>query len=909
MTRDNRGRKPKAEEQSDSRFGSLVRQHFRRKNISNQLLANETLLDPTLISKMLKGQRTNRANVLAVIAGLIKLGVLDSLAEANALLAAVPGLAALDARLPEEANLIKLLSQSPTPHVQVSPYFAPTRTNLPQPPNRLIGREQQIKEVKALLTQEPNRLVTISGIGGVGKTRLALEVATALVPNFEAGVYLIALENVTESLSLIAKINATLRVSEIPGKTPLAGLINFLQTKDLLLVLDNFEQLVDHAVILADLLRATAKLKILVTSRESLRLSFEWQYPLMPLDLPEEKDLDYQNLLNYAVVNLFAERAKAVKPDFNLSIHNIAGVVEICQRLDGLPLAIELAAARIKVFEVESLYNRLNLKFLSSGFRDLPQRHQNLIATIAWSYELLGADEKTVYRCLGMFDNANLEALEAVCGGQVEDLEQICQALVDKSLIKVAAGRYFMLHTIREYALEQLQNRVEQVEWYKRFEVYFEDLAKDYNKRLEKDNSTTVLELIELDYNNLETVLHRHLQLGEVQRFFQLCITLNEYWHLKGYWSEGRAYMEQALALVTDKAPKAELLLLIADFALMQGDYNLAEEQAKNSFALWSELGDWQGLKLILITLGNVTCAKGNFDLAKNHLHESLKLCRETDDRVHTAKNLNTLGLIALQQGDYQLAKTYLEEGLSLARAGNRKSTISVSLSYLGMLAQFQGQNHLAQMYYEEKFAIEQEFANRRGIGSVLASLGRVAYEQADYELAQKYFKESLVIRREIGNNGEIANCLNGLGNVAHSQKEYYLAQFYYEEALKLYQENGLNRGVLNSLLGLANTTLSQQNGSQTASLCGTIANLVREMNIVLSPAETKNFNELIEGTRQLLGEARYKEFFEQGEQIDLQLYVKEIFQNPARQAYSPISGSPLFSEVNPKSEKRIKLI
>jgi predicted ATPase/Tfp pilus assembly protein PilF len=906
MTNYNRGRKPKAEEQSDSKFGSLVRQHMRRKNISNQILANETLLDPSLISRMLKGQRTNRANILTIITGLAKLGVLDNIDEANALLTAVPGQGKLDQRLPEEANLINALTQPVAP-VTHSNYVALNRSSLPQSPNRIIGREREVKEIKALLNDEQNRLVTICGVGGVGKTRLALEVAHALASNFSDGVYFLALENVTESSCLILTINSTLRVTEAPDQTPLASLIKFLQTKNVLLILDNFEQLAQYASMLAELLRATAKLKLLVTSRESLRLSFEWQYPLNPLDLPENNNLAYQNLVNFPVVNLFAERARAVKPDFNLNINNVAGVVEICRRLDGLPLAIELAAARIKLFDINTLSNRLNLKFLSSGVRDLPQRHQNLLATIAWSYELLSPAEKTVFRCLGIFAGASLEALEAVCGDVVADLEQVCESLLDKSLVKVVNGHYVMLQTIHEFALEQLQNSGKPTEWYERFAVYFENLAKSYNEKLKKENSLAVLGLFDLEYNNFKSVLNRSIQFGVVDRAYHLCDTLNEYWYIKVYTTEGRAYCEQVLTLVNAPAHIADLRLILADLALLQGDYNLAEAQAKASFTIWSELGDFQKLKFILITLGNVTCAKGNFDLAKGYHLQSLQMCRETDDQIHISKNLNTLGLIALQQGDYLLAKQYLEESLNIAKLFNRKRTISVCLSYLGMLAKQQGQYNLAEAYYKEKLIIEQEFGNSRGIGAVLGDLGSIAYEQGNYELAQEYYTESLVIRRELGNNGEIANCLNGLGYVAYSQNEFQLAQFYFEEGLRLFQENELKRGMLNSLLGLASTKLRQQNGLQTARLYGAISNLVKGMKIVLSPPNAKTYNELQEGARHYLSAEEYSESFKQGEQMDLQLYVKEIFQNPARQVYSPITGSPVVAEITPKSAKKTK--
>jgi predicted ATPase/Tfp pilus assembly protein PilF len=889
MTKQTGGRKPKAEEQLDSKFGSLVRQHYKRKNISNQLLAEATLLDPTLISKMLKGQRTNRANVLAVIGGLAKLGVLDSLAEANALLTAVPGQANLDERLPQEADLIKTFSQQPSfakPQI-TSPS---TPSTLPHPPHRLLGREREVKEIKTLLSQTHTRLVTLCGVGGVGKTRLALEIAKSLTPNFGAGVYFLALENVNESLGLLTTINATLGVSDVPGQTPLANLINFLQAKEVLLILDNFEQLVDHSLIIAELLQATTKLKILVTSRESLRISFEWQYPLTPFDLPEPKTQNFQDLLNYPVVNLFAERAKAVKPDFSLSLGNIENVVEICRQLDGVPLAIELAAARIKSFEVDTLFSRLNLKFVRGGVRDKPQRHQSLEATIAWSYELLSPDEKLVFISLGMFAGTNLAAVEAVCSDQIIDLEQTCLALVDKSLVKLEADRYVMLQTIHEYAQKQLQESGNQAEWDARFNLYFENLAKTFKKQLEQDNSVAVLELIDLEYNNLKTVLNRSLQAGEINRVFQLCLALDEYWYLKGYSTEGRVYCEQALALVTDKAQKAKLLLIIADLALLQGDYLIGEEQAKISFAIWSELGDLQGLKLSLITLGHVTCATGKFDLAKNYHQQSLQICRETGDRLHIAKNLNTLGLIALQQGDYQLAQQHLEEGLTLARAIRRKSTLSVSLSYLGLLVHIQGQYDLARRYYQEKLTIEKEFGNKRGIAIVLGDLGTIAYEQSDYELAQDYFKESLIIRRELRNNGEIAFCLNGLGNVAYSQKKYQLAQFYYEEALKLYQENNLRRGSLKCLLGLAKTRLIQQDARQAACLCGAITKLVDDMGIKLNPLETKMYGELEAGLRRQLSEAEFNESFSQGEQMDLNVYVKEIFQNPTRPALSEIN-------------------
>ena len=812
--------------------------------------------------------------------------------------------------------------------------FPPLKTldvisnNLPVQLTTFIGREREIEDIKHLLTS--TRLLTLMGAGGAGKTRLAIQVAADLIEQFQKGVWLIELAPLADAGLVVQTVASTFEVREVAGRSLLDVLVDYLQSKPLLLVLDNCEHLVEACAHLASaLLRACPNLKILATSREALGIAGEVTYRVPPLSRPDPRRVQsLEQLTQFESVRLFVERGVYSQPRFALTDVNARAVAHICHQLDGIPLAIELAAARVKVLTVDQIAVRLDDRFrlLIGGSRTGLPHHQTLRAAMDWSYDLLSEQERTLLRRLSVFAGGfHLEAVEAVCAGDgvhADGVLDLLANLVDKSLV-TAEGldgeiRYRLLETIRQYSLEKLEESGEVAGMRGRHLDWYLGLAERAEPQLQGLDQVGWLERLEMEHDNLRAALEwTKVEASGTEVGLRLTGALHRFWAMRGYLSEGREWLERVVERSTGASPvRARAIYGTGDLAFNQGDYGRAETLCEESLRLYRELDDKVGIALSLNVLALLNRMQGDYARAAALLEESLTLCRGLGRRWILAETLYILGLTVRRQGDYERANALLEESLTLWRQTGDKWGLARSLGSLGVVARLQGDYERARALHEESLTLSEELGLKSETAERLLSLGTVAQNQGDFARATALYEECLLLSRELGyklpaaasllNLGivshyqgdnerakklvedakallvvlgakqQIAVCLITLGIVAHAQGDGERAIALDRESLALYRELGDKRGIAECLECFARVGAMATQAVRAAWLFGAAEALREAIKAPMPLSDRAAYDLSVAAVRNLLGEEVFTSAWASGRKMSLEEAINE---------------------------------
>ncbi|HTE65550.1 MAG TPA: tetratricopeptide repeat protein, partial [Candidatus Binatia bacterium] len=675
--------------------------------------------------------------------------------------------------------------------------------NLPVRLTSFIGREAEIARLKELLAE--NRLVTLTGAGGVGKTRLALQVAADLLDGHPDGVWWVDLARITDAGLVPNAVAAALTVKEIPRQSLVDTLKNDLRAKRTLILLDNCEHVVAACAELADtLLHACQSLSILATSREPLGVEGEAPWRVPSLTLPDENaPPSIESLSLYEAVRLFIERAISVRPNFQVTNENAPAVAQICHRLDGIPLAMELAAARTRMMTPEQIAEGLMDRFhlLTGGVRTVFPRYQTLQASVDWSYNLLGEDERALLRRLSVFVGSfTLDAAEEVCSADASERQQVLELLsrlVDRSLVQVeeaaAEARYRLLETIRQYGRDRLAESgpdglagaSEETAVRTRHLDFYVALAERAEPELEGAGLMTWLERLDLELGNLRAALDWSAQPDEADKGLRLASTLHMFWIVRGHLSEGRSRVEAALSPGDgDLLLRARALRVVGHLAFVLGDIAAARAFGEEALRIARPLGDKRTIGRALDQLG---WADTWLDPPSAHalFEEAIDLHREAGDASGLAVALRGSGFLQLLAGDLALARPRLEESLSVARLAGNRHGIEVVISQLGFALLRFGELSEAEAAFQESLVIARELKDRGTSATALFGLGHVVTYRGEYDSAAELFEESLSSARETG-PFQLAFVLLFRGQLDYARGDFKTATAHLEEAVML---------------------------------------------------------------------------------------------------------------------------
>ena len=677
-------------------------------------------------------------------------------------------------------------------------------SNLPGTTTSLIGRDEDIERIRQQLTTA--RLVTLTGPGGVGKTRLAVEVAQTLLTTFPDGVFLVELAPVADAALVPSAIAQAVGVRESAGQSIVRSLCENVSGKRMLLVLDNFEHLLTSRDDVRQLLEHCPNLHALVTSRAPLHLAGEYEYPVPLLGLPG-RDASAQALASVPAVALFVERARQSQPAFKLDASNAAAVAEICTRLDGLPLAIELAAARIKVFSAPSLLERLKagLSLLSSRNAGAPGRQQTLRSAVEWSYDLLAEEEQQLFARLAVFSGgATLEAISQVCPAEEENIDLVdgLTSLVENSLLRTTTHgdetRFVMLETMRDFARERLAASGAMNLLSLRHAEWIERLSQWAAEEMKSPNSNPCYDLLEREHPNIRAALTWCLNRSGDRQAGDLGLSIGghlwRFWAMRGYIQEGRKFLDDLLA--TFGGERNDAVLAKAHYAAGCLKEDLAEYAAAREHYLvaqriWQEAGDPSDLANAYVAFGSLASSQADYDAAEENYSKALAIWREQGERRGVAVALSNLGTVEWARGNYDRSQAYHEESLAIRRELGSLQGVAISLTSLGLLAARRGDFQAAWLLYSESLELLRAQDNKSGIAVLLNNLGDTACELGDYEKAEQLSFEALRLQQELGDRYSIAFTLETLGSLCVKQESFDAAVHFFAVSDAMRQEMG----------------------------------------------------------------------------------------------------------------------
>ncbi len=744
---------------NEIQFGQWLRARRRALDLTRERLAECVGCSAATIEKLETGERKPSRQIAELLARCIRVPK-ESLAEFVLFARGGPAFVALD----------DFVLRQPLTRDGV---------HLPASPTEFVGRSAELERVRTSMKDDGVRLLTILGPPGIGKTRLALEAASGMASLFENGVYFVPLSGLANVNLVVPTIAGQLGIRQWSHQPVLDALVERLRERWLLLVLDNLEHLLPAAPDIGILLAGAPGLKVLATSRTALHIYGEHTFVVPPMSVPSVEDAALlQDLSRYEAISLFVRRARAVNQDFALTSENAGEIVAICRRLDGLPLAIELAANRARVLSPGQILERLasSLGLLVGGASDLPSRQRSLRGAIAWGYDLLNEGEQRLFRLMSVFaGGCPLDALQemAVSGdgremGVVDDLS----ALVSSSLVgrqeSADGARFFMLDTIREFAWEQLVEQGEAVGTRRKHAEFYLRLAEQAEPELQGGDQIAWLQRLEQEHDNIRAAYSYFLEVGDGVSLARMVSSLRRFWYLHGNFSEGHEWLRQALAL-EDRLPDLLLARVLHGLGTLEwsvGDLKSAVHHFSESLAIWRVLDDRRGIADMLNNLGIALLPQGKYDEARAHHRESLEIYRELDDSWSISLALANLGLVALDSGEYEEAEGLLRESLDIRRVSGDEQGLAQSLNNLGIVARCKGDIELSCALHKESIEMFRGMGDRWTLAMALSNLGHTGLG-GGLASAPRYFLESLDMFRDLGAKQGVAGCFEGLAQVA----------------------------------------------------------------------------------------------------------------------------------------------
>ncbi len=874
-------------------------------------LASRSLTTFPVLERLVAAEPTDEAVHRALMRALAAAGRRDeALRQYERCAEAVRGELDLEPDQETVALAAEIRSSCQVPSMPLVP-AAPARRvdNLPAPPTPLIGRERELETLQDLLLDLGVRLVTVTGPGGIGKTRLALEAARQTAADFSDGVCFVPLAAIRDPQLVLPTIARTLEVDEVAGRPMLERLAEALRERELLLVLDNLEQILDAAGDVGDLLAACPCLRILATSREPLRLRAEHLFATPSLTVPplgrrgSVDHLEAGSVGRYEAVALFAARARAARPGFAVTDANAPAVAALCARLDGLPLAIELAAARSRHLVPEDLLARLApcLPLLTGGARDLPERQRTLRDAIAWSHDLLESAEQVLFRRLAVFVGGfSLEAAEAVSlvsGDVVSDVAQVVWALADKSLLLREHGadggspRYRMLETIREFGLEQLAASGEEEVVRRQHAAFFLILVENAEPHLHEVDQILWLDRLEAEHDNVRAALGWACERRDVETALGISGALAEFWRMRGHLGEGRVWLERTLALGSPAPSAARALCLRGAGALAQaqGDSDQAIGWLTEALDDWRALGERRRTGQTLGLLAGIATARGDYGRALELNEQALRLFEAIGDRPGIADTLNQLGLIATDRGEYARARRLYERSRALYDSLADRHGSARVLNNLGVLAFWQEDYRRAAALFEDTLVLWRALGNRPHAAVTLANLGEALRAEGDLDRAVAVAREGLQLSREVGDKRSAATALFILGSLIQHHADDPRATEPLLEGLLLFRQVGDRLGMAWCLEALAGPATASGRPELAAQLCGAAEGLREQLGVPLQPAERPAYQRHLDAARRAVpSPAAFSQAWATGRALPLDAVVAlagELVSKPPRRA------------------------